>query len=89
MRLRRGGVQPGPWPMNRQAGHAEPEEPVGDERHDRPDLAGGSAARVMGLPALPDCRYLMLKAREPRQPVTDMLAAQVLDVFGAGAELAG
>ena len=30
MRLRRGGVQPGPWPMNRQSGHAEPEEPVGD-----------------------------------------------------------
>ena len=41
-----------------------------------------------GLPALPECRYLMLKAREPRQPVTDMLAAQVLDVFGGGAELA-
>jgi DNA-binding transcriptional LysR family regulator len=40
-----------------------------------------------GLPALPECRYLMLKARAPRQPATDMLAAQVLDVFGARAEL--
>lgn len=34
-----------------------------------------------GLPALPECRYLILKAREPRQPATDMLAAQVHDVF--------
>ena len=35
-----------------------------------------------GLPELPECRYLMLKAREPRQPATDMLAAQVHEVFG-------
>lgn len=35
-----------------------------------------------GLPGLPDCRYLMLKGRDPRQPLTDMLAAQVNDVFG-------
>jgi DNA-binding transcriptional LysR family regulator len=34
-----------------------------------------------GLPRLPDCRYLMLKAREPRQPATDMLAEQMHDVF--------
>ncbi|MFD1984104.1 LysR substrate-binding domain-containing protein [Mesorhizobium newzealandense] len=40
-----------------------------------------------GLPALPECRYLMLKAREPRQPATDMLAAQVHDVFGGIANL--
>jgi hypothetical protein len=29
----------------------------------------------------------MLKAREPRQPATDMLAAQVHDVFGGIANL--
>jgi DNA-binding transcriptional LysR family regulator len=34
-----------------------------------------------GLPELPDGRYLMLKARDPRQPATDMLAAQVQEVF--------
>jgi len=34
-----------------------------------------------GLPRLPECRYLMLKAREPRQPATDMLAAQLHDVL--------
>jgi DNA-binding transcriptional LysR family regulator len=38
-----------------------------------------------GLPELPQCRYLMLKAREPRQPATDMLAAQVYEVFGGEA----
>jgi hypothetical protein len=40
-----------------------------------------------GLPALPESRYLMLKAREPRQPVTDLLLAQVHDVFGSAADL--
>jgi DNA-binding transcriptional LysR family regulator len=35
-----------------------------------------------GLPELPECRYLVLKAREPRQPATDMLVAQVQEVFG-------
>ena len=40
-----------------------------------------------GLPDLPECRYLMLKAREPRQPATDMLAAQVQEVFGGMASL--
>lgn len=35
-----------------------------------------------GMPELPDCRYLMLKGRDPRQPMTDLLAAQVEDVFG-------
>ena len=39
-----------------------------------------------GLPELPECRYLMLIAREPRQPATDMLAAQVSEVFGGTAE---
>jgi DNA-binding transcriptional LysR family regulator len=34
-----------------------------------------------GLPELPDCRYLMLKGRDPRQPMTDILATQVHDVF--------
>lgn len=34
-----------------------------------------------GLPDLPDSRYLMLQARTPRQPATDMLAAQVHEVF--------
>jgi DNA-binding transcriptional LysR family regulator len=34
-----------------------------------------------GLPQLPECRYLMLKSREPRQPATDILAAQMRDVF--------
>ena len=29
-RLRRNGIQPGPWPMNRQANHTVPEEQVGD-----------------------------------------------------------
>jgi DNA-binding transcriptional LysR family regulator len=37
-----------------------------------------------GLPTLPDCRYLMLKGRDPRQPMTDILATQVHDVFGGG-----
>lgn len=35
-----------------------------------------------GLPQLPVCHYLMLKGRDPRQPLTDILAAQVQDVFG-------
>ena len=30
LRLRLGGVQPGPWPMNRQANHTVPEEVVGE-----------------------------------------------------------
>ena len=38
-----------------------------------------------GLPQLPECRYLMLKAREPRQPATDILAAQMRDVFSENA----
>lgn len=35
-----------------------------------------------GLPALPETSFLMVKAREPRQPLTDMLAAQIGEVFG-------
>jgi DNA-binding transcriptional LysR family regulator len=42
-----------------------------------------------GLPELPMCRYLLLTAREPRQPATDMLAAQVREVFGGAAGSAG
>lgn len=36
-----------------------------------------------GLPELPDASYLMLKAREPRQPMTDMLASLIHEVFGS------
>jgi len=39
-----------------------------------------------GLPGLPGTSFLMLKAREPRQPATDLLAAQIQEVFGADAE---
>lgn len=39
-----------------------------------------------GLPELPETSFLMLKAREPRQPLTDMLAAQVHSVFGSTAD---
>ena len=35
-----------------------------------------------GLPMLPDASYLMLKAKDPRQPMTDMLADQIHEVFG-------
>ena len=35
-----------------------------------------------GLPSLPVASYLMVKARDPRQPMTDMLAAQIHAVFG-------
>jgi DNA-binding transcriptional LysR family regulator len=42
-----------------------------------------------GMPALPECRYLMLKAREPRQPATDMLASQVHEVFGGASDQGG
>lgn len=50
------------------------EEPLLDGlRNVRPDE---------GLPDLPDTRFLMLKGRTPRQPMTDMLAAQVCEVFG-------
>jgi DNA-binding transcriptional LysR family regulator len=35
-----------------------------------------------GLPALPGHSLILLKAETPRQPVTDVLAAQVMEVFG-------
>ncbi len=41
-----------------------------------------------GLPELPDSRYYMLTARDPRQPATNMLAAQIHDVFGSVAPAA-
>jgi DNA-binding transcriptional LysR family regulator len=34
-----------------------------------------------GLPALPEVSLLLLKAREPRQPVTDALSAIILETF--------
>jgi DNA-binding transcriptional LysR family regulator len=40
-----------------------------------------------GLPELPETRALLLKAREPRQPVTDVLAAHLAATFGAKASL--
>jgi DNA-binding transcriptional LysR family regulator len=36
-----------------------------------------------GLPALPETRMLLLKARAPRQPVSDVLAAHLVAAFGA------
>jgi DNA-binding transcriptional LysR family regulator len=33
------------------------------------------------LPALPETRILLLKGREPRQPLTDALAAHIIDTF--------
>jgi DNA-binding transcriptional LysR family regulator len=36
-----------------------------------------------GLPALPEVTLLMLKASEPRQPLTDILSAQVIDAMRA------
>ena len=34
-----------------------------------------------GLPELPEVSLLLLKAREPRQPVTDALHASILESF--------
>ena len=36
-----------------------------------------------GLPELPEVSLLLLKGREPRQPVTDSLYAHILQAFGA------
>ena len=36
-----------------------------------------------GLPALPEVSLLMLKASQPRQPLTDILAAQIIDAVRA------
>ena len=36
-----------------------------------------------GLPELPETRVSLLKAREPRQPVTDLLAAHIISTFEA------
>jgi DNA-binding transcriptional LysR family regulator len=33
------------------------------------------------LPELPDVNLLLLKAREPRQPITDVLYAHILETF--------
>ena len=42
-----------------------------------------------GLPELPEFGILLLKAREPRQPVTDVLAAHIQDLFQVEADRAG
>jgi hypothetical protein len=34
-----------------------------------------------GLPELPETAILLLKGREPRQPVTDVLAAHIKETF--------
>jgi hypothetical protein len=34
------------------------------------------------LPELPEVNLLLLKAREPRQPVTDVLYKHILETFG-------
>ena len=36
-----------------------------------------------GLPPLPDCAILLLQAREPRQPVTEVLARHITEAFRA------
>ena len=38
-----------------------------------------------GLPPLPDTSYLLLMAREPKQPMSDMLAEQIRGVFKVSA----
>jgi DNA-binding transcriptional LysR family regulator len=47
----------------------------------------GPGMRVLapdeGLPELPETAILLLKAREPRQPVTDALAAHITETFCA------
>ena len=35
-----------------------------------------------GLPELPEVKLLLLKARKPRQPQTDELAAHIIEAFG-------
>jgi DNA-binding transcriptional LysR family regulator len=35
-----------------------------------------------GLPELPETAILLLKGREPRQPVTEVLAAHITETFG-------
>jgi DNA-binding transcriptional LysR family regulator len=37
-----------------------------------------------GLPPLPDTSFLLLKSRTPSQPLTDMLAAQIFEIFEIG-----
>ncbi|MFN3548759.1 MAG: LysR family transcriptional regulator [Mesorhizobium sp.] len=66
-----------------QAGLAVASTLEGDRLLDGLRIVGGDE----GLPELPDCHYLMLKARNPRQPLTDILAAQVHDVFGSASAL--
>ena len=36
-----------------------------------------------GLPELPEVSLLLIKAREPRQPLTDALATHIIEAFGA------
>ena len=44
-----------------------------------------ACAAEEGLPELPETRVLLLKARNPRQPVTDFMEAQLMDKFDARA----
>jgi hypothetical protein len=39
-----------------------------------------------GLPELPETSVLLLKAREPRQPVTDLLGAHIVSAYRAYAQ---
>ena len=51
------------------------------------DLLDGvrPAAPEDGLPDLPDVNLLLLKAREPREPLTDALHASIIEAFEAKA----
>jgi hypothetical protein len=44
--------------------------------------------RKEGLPELPEASLLLLKARNPRQPATDALAARILESFGVKGSIA-
>ena len=35
-----------------------------------------------GLPALPECPFLMFKASDPNQPATNIMATEIHDIFG-------
>ena len=41
-----------------------------------------STRREEGRPELPEASLLLLKARDPRQPATDALAAHIIESFG-------
>ena len=41
-----------------------------------------------GLPELPETSLLLLKAREPRQPLTDALMARIVEAFDVNIHVA-